>query len=496
MPWLRLVFCMAAALSVVTTALSSPPAAGAEPDPTARILLAPTSGPPGALVTVQGRDYQAGEAIDVYEEAILTSTVQAGARGTFSTEIRINRQFAPGIITIEAVGRVSGSSAEALFTIRTNWRQFLRDPAHSGLNPFENLIRPDNVELLVERWRAPTANILSFSGPVVVDGVLYIGAGDGRVRAFVAEGCDPKQTCSPIWKSPSVGTIHSTPAVYRDTVFIGSEEGGLFALDAATGALSWTGPTGAAFASPVVQGGVVYIGDRDGLLFAYDADGCGALTCEPLWTGATPDALTTPAVGRGMVFANSLDGNLYAFDAAGCGRQECPPVWRGATGGGLLSAPAVSGATVFVGGLDSQLHAFAGDGCGAHICFPLWVGTGASQFVAGVAATKKVVYAAAHDGYLRAYPTSGCGADSCDPLWTASTGFAADSPPAIAGGVAFLPEAGGLLAFDAYGCGTPTCDRLAFWAISFPDGPPSAVDGMVFVGGIQVTALGFPPLGG
>ena len=52
-------------------------------------------------------------------------------------------------------------------------------------------------------------------------------------------------------------------------VYVGSGDDNVYALDAATGDVRWSYPTGGEiFSSPVVPGNVVYIGSEDGKLYA------------------------------------------------------------------------------------------------------------------------------------------------------------------------------------------------------------------------------------
>ncbi len=56
------------------------------------------------------------------------------------------------------------------------------------------------------------------------------------------------------------------------TVYIGSDDGTVTALDAATGRLRWTYTTGSRVdSSPAVAGGTVYAGSDDGQVYALDA---------------------------------------------------------------------------------------------------------------------------------------------------------------------------------------------------------------------------------
>jgi outer membrane protein assembly factor BamB len=81
----------------------------------------------------------------------------------------------------------------------------------------------------------------------------------------------------------------------------------------------WTGTTGSGiFSSPAVANGVVYVGSDDGNLYAFPAScGTGGADCSPLWTGTAGNNISSsPAVANGVVYVGSYDGSLYAYDLA------------------------------------------------------------------------------------------------------------------------------------------------------------------------------------
>lgn len=81
-------------------------------------------------------------------------------------------------------------------------------------------------------------------------------------------------------------------------------------MDAATGDVVWTAETGAAVrSSPAVGNGVVYVGSDDGKVYAMDA-ATGAV----LWTATTGgEVFSSPAVALGRVYVGSFDEKLYSF---------------------------------------------------------------------------------------------------------------------------------------------------------------------------------------
>jgi outer membrane protein assembly factor BamB len=64
----------------------------------------------------------------------------------------------------------------------------------------------------------------------------------------------------------------SSPAVANGMVYFGSGDSYVYALDAATGALRWKGPSGdVVHSSPAIAGGNLIIGSWDSFVYAVDA---------------------------------------------------------------------------------------------------------------------------------------------------------------------------------------------------------------------------------
>ena len=100
--------------------------------------------------------------------------------------------------------------------------------------------------------------------------------------------------------------------------------------------------------TPSVLGGVVYIPSEHGTLYAIDAE-----TGEELWTFAKPlSDFATPSYEGGLLFAGSLDGNLYAIDPA-TGEEA----WHFTTGGPLSRCTAAKDGVVYTGSEDGFLYA-------------------------------------------------------------------------------------------------------------------------------------------
>jgi outer membrane protein assembly factor BamB len=103
--------------------------------------------------------------------------------------------------------------------------------------------------------------------------------------------------------------------VLNGTVYVGSTDGNLYALNATTGHERWAAPTaGIGASSPAVANGLVYMGDTGDHVDAFDAsDG------SRLWnfTIGSPINFSSAAVSNGLVTIGSDDGHVYAFGLAG-----------------------------------------------------------------------------------------------------------------------------------------------------------------------------------
>ena len=72
-----------------------------------------------------------------------------------------------------------------------------------------------------------------------------------------------------MWSFKTDGPITSSPTVINGTVYFGSNDGKLYALDASSGQPKWLFHTGKEVgSSPVIVNNVVYFGSNDSNLYA------------------------------------------------------------------------------------------------------------------------------------------------------------------------------------------------------------------------------------
>ncbi len=198
----------------------------------------------------------------------------------------------------------------------------------------------------VQLWRAEVGGGI-YSAPAFVDGILYFGARDGGVYAV------DSATGVEVWRYQAAGQISSSPAVIDDGVYIGSEDGTLYALNAADGSELWTLSGIQPNVSPVVVGNALYTGSDDGFLLALDT-----ATGEEFWRAPLHAAADRSlAVADGVVYQGSTDGVLHTFDAT-----TGEPGWALKLEGGNVVTTAIANGVVYQNTfLGDVNHAYALD---------------------------------------------------------------------------------------------------------------------------------------
>jgi outer membrane protein assembly factor BamB len=201
------------------------------------------------------------------------------------------------------------------------------------------------------------------SSPVVANGIVYVGCGEGVFYALDAATGIKK------WEYKTGDVIHSSPAYDNQTVYFGSWDSYLYALNATDGTLKWKFKTGidtvyynqVGFqSSPVVDHGVVYSGCRDANVWAINAS-TGELKWKYYnngsWVIATPvvhnDTLYYETSDSHKVNALSTDSGklLYSGDCKTFGFSS-PALtngilYLGTHGGSMLALESKTGKTIW-----------------------------------------------------------------------------------------------------------------------------------------------------
>jgi outer membrane protein assembly factor BamB len=114
-------------------------------------------------------------------------------------------------------------------------------------------------------WKSQISTSPTQSNPIIVDNTIYVGANDGFLYAFDATSGVKK------WEfySGDAGFVSSPSAANNTVVFISRER--LFALDAKTGARRWVYLAADRQNRARIVDGVVYSSIQDGYSYAFDA---------------------------------------------------------------------------------------------------------------------------------------------------------------------------------------------------------------------------------
>jgi eukaryotic-like serine/threonine-protein kinase len=324
---------------------------------------------------------------------------------------------------------------------------------------------------------------------------LYVGSDDGYLYALDATTGVLK------WKYATGGAIRSSPTLYNGTVYVGSGDGYFYALDSANGSLHWKYQTaGACSSSPTVANAIVYF-NMPGYLVGLDA-----LTGQVKSQFTTADQYATtqsPTVANGIIYDETFEGvfTIGALNAATGALQ-----WNFQLGSST-SNPAVVGGKVYAGDAFDQLvvlDATAGTLLFRYNLFsqgdPTAFGSGTGPTV-----TNGKIYTGSYTGFIYAFDSA-----TYSLLWTAgsynalsgSVGISGNvgifSSPVVANGILFAGNNDSkIYAFDAI-TGASKWTYGTNNAGTAGTTNPTVAGGMVFCGGYSNNILaldastGFP----
>ena len=339
-----------------------------------------------------------------------------------------------------------------------------------------------------QRWKHKTRGPVA-STPAIDGDTLYVASYDGNVYALDARSGATRWKFATAGERrfeakglhgflPANQTIAdafdvylSSPVVAEGIVYVGSGDGNVYAIDASSGRLAWRFATGdVVHASPAYSKGVVYVGSFDSHFYALDA-----MTGREKWRfhGGEDPAIhnqvgfqSSPAVVNGIVYTGCRDSNLYALDAA-TGKE----IWRyNASGSWINTTPAVIDDKVVFATSDSRLYLVADAKTGK----VLVQRQARAYMFASPAVAGDVVLVSVLNGTLEARDLA-----SGDVLWTFATEASRRNP-----GWALTAERefNGPLLFTSLWREAPTVALERQLAVGSIFSSPLVVDGVVYFG--------------
>ena len=264
--------------------------------------------------------------------------------GKFIISIRMQRSLQPyrnfSIIAILAI--LSLSTIPSISAGDAIWPMFKGNPLHTGQSPF------NGSDQNTFRWSFHTNSSISSSPVIGADDTVYIGSNDGNLYALNPDG-------SLKWTHKTGNVIVSTPAVAPDgSIYFTSFDDSLYKIGS-DGEGIWRVQTHDKISSSPTIGpdDIIYFGSDDDFLYAVNSSG------SQQWSFKTGDRIfSSPAVGPdGTVYVGSFDNNTYAITPDG--KEK----WRFSALGFVFSSPSISpDGTVYFGSYDGNLYALNPDG--------------------------------------------------------------------------------------------------------------------------------------
>ncbi|SDE49284.1 Outer membrane protein assembly factor BamB, contains PQQ-like beta-propeller repeat [Paenibacillus sp. UNCCL117] len=174
---------------------------------------------------------------------------------------------------------------------------------------------------VVPKWTFQTGGLIQ-APPTYANGKVYVGSEDGKLYAI------DDATGTQSWAYTTGGSILSSPAFADlaapddDVVLVGSGDNKLHAVYASTGTVKWTYETGGnVMSNPVVDSGVVYFGSGDKYIYAVNLSD-GSLKWRYLTEGLMRQR---PTIQGGKLYANVRDTYVwYALNVS-----DGSLYWRG-----------------------------------------------------------------------------------------------------------------------------------------------------------------------
>ena len=288
----------------------------------------------------------------------------------------------------------------------------------------------------------------------------------------------------PLWAFQTGGAIWGASAISDGTVYFGSDDGNLYAVDGQYGSLRWKVLTqGIVRSRPAIFGALVYFASDDGYLYAVEAQSGTQVwrtdignslprdKREKLGTSTDPtgyDYLQSSPVVDGQIYIGSLDGNVYAL-AADTGKIN----WTFKTGQKVRATPTLADGVLYIGSWDDSMYAL--DVLTGQMLWKTLVG-GEVQTTALVA--NSLVYTASRKASVVALD-----AQTGKKKWEFDYGsnMWVESSPQLKDGIIYIGSSGNK---DVLGLDSQTGKAFTFFfSQAFHWSTPAIVDDILYIGG-------------
>jgi outer membrane protein assembly factor BamB len=256
-------------------------------------------------------------------------------------------------------------------------------------------------------WRA-ALGAASVSSPLVVNGRVFVGAGipEKKLKVFDAA------TGRALGEVQTAQAVESAPSSDGRNVYFGSNDGRVYALNAASLVSPWAAPyqtTGGSFRynAVAVSSGTLYAlpGHDERALLAIEASAASSVARSadveaPAWD-LSWEQFSSPVVAENRVYfaGGALADSLYAADKGTLALDPwaAPAAVGGVSEFGYLSSPAMAGEYLYLGADDGTLLAVSSAGVSSAEA------SVSDSIYSSPAVVNGMVYFASRDGAVYAY---------------------------------------------------------------------------------------------
>lgn len=174
-----------------------------------------------------------------------------------------------GVIALAAVAGPSATAAASADSM--SWPGYLHGPRHSSAAPGATAITTATAKTIVKKWTWTAPGGIPGGSPTTAGGLIFIGANNGSIFAL-NESSGTVRWHKDLGGAPcngrgstSTGTVTADPVTGASTLYIAGADNHLYALDPTTGSTRWrqvVGGTTKSFytwGSPTVANGRVYM---------------------------------------------------------------------------------------------------------------------------------------------------------------------------------------------------------------------------------------------
>ena len=153
-----------------------------------------------------------------------------------------------------------------------------------------------------------------------------------------------------LWTFNMESPVHSSPAIYKDYIYLVSSDGILKAIDMETGKEEWDLDLGLpSDSSPIVHKNRLYVGCEDGL------KAININTHKVIWDYDCNNVASAPFFYEDTIYFGSDDGHLYGLD------EDGKVQFNKKLDGEIKSSPVIVDDTIYVGSTNAKFYSIDTD---------------------------------------------------------------------------------------------------------------------------------------